>query len=302
MKVSVIIVTLNRPDCVRTCLNCLQEQDPRVDQVVLVDASLDDSTSDVVREFPEVQYLRTDVGYGHMTKSRNLGLSKAFGDVIVFLDDDAFPHPNWLRTLISPYCDPTVGGVGGRALNNQAGESITGIDEIGRIWPSGRITGFFAADPGKVIEVDHLIGCNMSWRRSVLEEMGGLRDDYPGTEVREETDIAIRVRKLGYKLLFQPSAIVTHVGAPQAKGRRFDVRYAYYHAHNHAMLITRNFGLKPITCRSALREIRESVVDFFKKQAGALGHFFARIIGLCLGTLRGIILLANERTNPIRRK
>lgn len=302
MTASVIVVTLNRPDCVRRCLECLLGQVPRPEQVIVVDASADDRTGAVAREFPEVDYVRTDVGYGHMTKSRNLGLRRAKGDVVVFLDDDAFAHDGWLAALLAPYSDEAVGGVGGRALNNAPGEATYGVDRIGRLWPDGSLTGHFAADPGGSIDVDHLIGCNMSWRADVLRRLGGLRDDYPGTEVREETDIALRVRALGYRLVFQPAAVVTHIGAPQVKGRRFDARYAYYHARNHAMLMARNFGpLSGRSCRSAVREVREMLVEAAKRFAVAAGHLAARAAGLVVGMVSGAMRYVRERGDPVRR-
>jgi GT2 family glycosyltransferase len=301
MTVSVVIVTLNRPECMQRCLECLRAQQPCADEVFVVDASADERTAEVVRAFPEVVYLRTDVGYGHMTKSRNLGLSMCAGDVIAFIDDDAFVHDGWLGALLEPYADPAIGGVGGRALNNQPGEATAGIGQIGRLLPDGTITGNFAADPGRVLEVDHLIGCNMSWRASVLRQLGGLRDDYPGTEVREETDIALRVRRLGYRLVYQPAAVVTHVGAPQAKGRRFDTRYAYYHARNHAMLVVRNYGpMSRLAVRSAVREVGEMFLEVAKRLGVAGLHLAARAAGLSVGTGAGLVRYARERGDPTR--
>ena len=90
MTVTVIVVTLNRPDCVRRCLNCLLEQQPRPDQVIVVDASADDLTRTATAEFPGVLYLRNDNGFGRMTASRNIGLKRAVGEMIAFVDDDAF--------------------------------------------------------------------------------------------------------------------------------------------------------------------------------------------------------------------
>lgn len=302
MNATVLVVTLNRPDCVRQCLRCLAEQDPPPHQVIVIDASIDDRTRDAVAAFPTTLYLRNPTGFGHMTQSRNIGLQHATGDIIAFIDDDAFVHPHWLDHLLRPYADPTVGGVGGRALNNQPGETERGVEQIGRLLPNGALTGNFAADPGKVIEVDHIIGCNMSWRADVLSRLGGLRDDYPGTEVREETDIALRVRKLGFRILFQPGAVVTHVGAPQVKGRRFDGRYAYYHARNHAMLIVRNFGpFSSHALRSTIREVHEFSLEAAKRIGMATCHLAARSLGLTVGLIAGCWCYLREHGKPFRR-
>ena len=47
----------------------------------------------------------------------------------------------------------------------------------------------------------------------------------------------------GYRLVYTPDAVVEHVAAPYAKGRRFDLRYAYWAQKNHLILLIRNFGL-----------------------------------------------------------
>ncbi len=301
MSVTVIIVTLNRPDCVRRCLECLEQQEPQPDQVVVVDASDDDATRNVVSTFSNVFYRRNENGYGRMTASRNIGLLCATGEIIAFIDDDAFAHRGWLAALLEPYHDVTVGAVGGRALNNQPGEHKLGVDRIGRLLPNGEVTGNFAADPGKLVEVDHIIGCNMSFRRSVLAELGGLREDYPGTEVREETDISLRIRKLGYSVLYTPFAIVDHIGAPQAKGRRFDTRYAYYVARNHAVMLIRNFGpFAGITMRYFVFSAGAAAKEFARRLGGALARVIAFALGTFFGIVSGLDLFIKKGREPRR--
>lgn len=303
MTLTVIIVTYNRPDCVRQCLECLMAQEPKPDQVIVVDASSDTRTRDVVAESAGVEYLRNESGYGHMTQSRNVGLGRARGDVVVFLDDDAYAHPGWLAHLLEEYDDESVGGVGGRALNNQPGEEVLGVDRIGRFTSSGELTGFFAANPARTLDVDHLVGCNMSFRRSVLQELGGLRDDYPGTELREETDICFRVRKLGYRLVFTPFAVVDHVGAPQGKGQRFDLRYAYYGQRNHMVLLLRNFGpFSQVVWRYLGKSLLvQGAFEFVKRIAAACARLGVLLAGTAVGMGVGLWLAATQGTGPVRR-
>lgn len=301
MTTSVIIVTLNRPDCVRRCLDCLFNQSPRPQQILVVDASPDARTQQVVDEFSDVVYLRNDNGYGRMTASRNIGLKVATGEIIAFLDDDAFAHPGWLENLRATYTDRTVGAVGGRALNNQPGEEVLGVNGIGRLKPNGLLTGYFAADPGKVIEVDHIIGCNMSYRSDVLAALGGLREDYTGTEVREETDICLRVKALGYKTLFNPLACVDHIGAPQAKGQRFDARYAYYAQRNHLVLLIRNFGPgASIVWRYLGTSFVATLFEFVKKVAAAFARLGANMGGTVAGIVAGLLLISKTGRDPVR--
>jgi GT2 family glycosyltransferase len=164
--------------------------------------------------------------------------------VIAFIDDDAYVRDGWLTAILAAFVDRSVGAVAGRTCNGIRGEESEGIAEIGQILPSGDLTGYFAADPGATIEVDHGIGANMSFRREVLARLGGFRNDFLGASaLREDTNIFLRLRALGYRAVFAPAAAVDHVGAPHVRGQRFDFRYLFWARHNHALLLARNFGL-----------------------------------------------------------
>lgn len=269
---SVVIITYARPDYVRTCLTHLAGLRTPPHEIVVVDASPDDRTIRLVaEEFPDVRLVRNELGPGTMPESRQLGYAATDGDVIAFIDDDAFVDPEWLDELLVPYAEPTVVGVGGRALNGIEGEETKGIGEIGRLLPDGRLTGNFAANPGRVIQVDHMLGANMSFRRTALDAIGGIRGNYPGTCLCEESDISLRLGKAGGTLLFQPHAIVRHVAAPYTSGgKRFDRRYLYYARRNHLVLLVRVFGWRdPI--------VRRYAVSAFRGQTEYLWRFLHRL-------------------------
>ena len=302
MTISVIIVTLNRPDCVSHCLDCLLDQVPRPNQIIIVDASPDDHTRRIVDRFYNVVYLRNENGYGRMTASRNIGLKVATGEIIAFLDDDAFPHPGWLENLVATYTDEKIGAVGGRALNNQSGEEALGVNEIGKLKPNGVLTGYFAANPGKVVEVDHVMGCNMSFRRNVVAQLGGFREDYPGISgVREDSDMCLRVKALGYNIFFNPAACVDHAGAPQAKGQNFDTRYVYYSERNHLTLLIRNFGPgAAIVWRYLGSSAVTTVLEFAKRLASSTARLGVGAGGAAVGIACGLSALLRTGRDPVR--
>ncbi len=242
-SVSVVVVTYNRPEHVRVCLRHISEQTVAPAQTIVVDSSPDEATETIVREqFPAVHYLRNPRGAGTTATARALGLRAVDAEIVAFLDDDAYGHPGWLAEMLAPFIDPTVGGVGGRVRNGQPNEENDGDGQIGMLLPNGTLTGYFAADPGRMIEVDHLLGASMAYRVGALRQIGGIHDFYPGTCLREETDIALRVKAAGWKLVFNPAAVVDHVAGPYAKGRRFDLRYVYFSQRNHVVLLGRVYG------------------------------------------------------------
>jgi GT2 family glycosyltransferase len=229
-------------------------------------------------------------------------LLAAIGNVVAFLDDDAYAHPAWLEHLLGSYADSAVGAVGGRALNNQPGEAETGAHEIGRLKANGTLTGYFAADPGRTIEVAHVMGCNMSFRREVLAELGGFREDYPGISgVREDTDMCLRVSRLNRRILFNPLACVDHVGAPQAKGRRFDARYMFFAVQNHCVMLQRNFGWSsPFVWRFLGVALADAAARGVRRLGGAFLQFGAVLWGLTCGFARAAISSVRRERGPIR--
>src|SRR5919201_5934053 len=108
-KVSVLIVSWCRPEYVRACLAHLTELTARPDEVVVVDASGDDRTAAVVNDFPAVVRIPFAGGAGHLTRSRNVGLLHVSGDVIAFIDDDAYVRDGWLTAMLAAFADPRVG-------------------------------------------------------------------------------------------------------------------------------------------------------------------------------------------------
>lgn len=244
-SVSVVIATYNRASHLAICLDHLEKQTHVPDDIAVVDASPGPETRELIdRQFPNVRYLRNPNGAGSTATSRAIGIAATIGEIVAFLDDDAYAEPAWLENLLIRYADPDVGAVGGRAVNGQPGEESEGLGQIGRFLPNGSLTGFFAADPGRDVVVDHLLGANMSVRRSAVEDVGGIHDHYPGTCLREETDIALRLGLAGYRIVFTPAAVVRHVAGPYAKGRRFDLRYTYYAHRNHLVLLARTVGVR----------------------------------------------------------
>lgn len=194
--------------------------------------------------------------------ARNSGVAASSGSIVAFLDDDAVASPEWLALLAQAYRDPEVAGVGG---------------SIEPMWEQARPPWFprefdwvvgcsYLGMPVTAQEVRNLHGCNMSFRREVLDALGGFRLGYGC----DETELCIRLRQRwpAQKLLYAPEAKVFH-NVPRGRSgfRRFLSR-CYFEGGSKAV-VTRLVGVgaglssEYRYTRTVLpRGVRRGVVDF----------------------------------------
>lgn len=259
-QLTVCVVTYERSAFVVRCLESLAQHAGDA-EVIVVDASANDDAEAVAAAHPAVTYLHRPQLAGWMTRSRNEALLHATGDLISFLDDDVVVSAVWKRGLLDAFAsEPRPAAVAGRTRNLLPGEERYDLP-IGRLLDDGTLTAGFAALTDGLVEVDHGIGANMAFRRETLARLGGFRDDYPGTAMREDTDIFLRIKTLGGRTLFSPDAVVDHLPAPHVKGRRFDTRYKLYGRRNHMVLLARHAGRRSALLRRWVRADLAAVRD-----------------------------------------
>lgn len=246
--VSVVIITRNRPQMVQDCLEHLRKQTVSPGEIIVVDSSTGEDTQAELDGYPEVVRLRIPDGRNNMPQARNLGIEHARGEIIAFIDDDSMVREGWLRHLVDGYSLPDVGGVGGRVVDEYEDTRVNLQDQrIGLVRESGLITANFGLDPGHPVEVDHYRGCNMSFRKDALLPIGGFDHNYTGGNTLEETDVCIRVKRAGYRLIFEPRAVVDHLGVRWLgfQKRAPGILEFFHGTKNYAYFFFKNFGIRP---------------------------------------------------------
>lgn len=215
MKISLVINTFNRIASLPNTLEALTFLRYPDLEVVVVNGPSTDGTDEYLRANWADRIKLCDCAEPNLSKSRNIGIQNASGDVVCFIDDDGVPEPDWLDELVKAYQDERVAAAGGWVrdhsgvnyqskyiVSSRSGDSDCGIDDPLAV-PEASIHA--ESFPG-------LIGVNSSFRRSHLLEVGGFDEIY--AYFLDETDVLARLVDAGYKVAMVPSAQVHHKYAP----------------------------------------------------------------------------------------
>jgi len=290
-SVVVCVYTEKRLSQIRAALDSIARQTMPPSQVIVVADHNPALCDRLAAEYPDHEVISNKFERG-LSGARNTGVEHAAGDVVVFLDDDAWAQPQWLSTLLASYHDESVLGVGGVVLAewSSPGRPAWLPDEF--LWVVGCS---YRGQPEVKAEVRNPIGANMSFRRSAFDQ-AGLFDSSVGRTLTsrplgcEETEFSIRLRRLspGARIIYEPQAVVYHhVDQSRATWRYFlgrcraegcsKARVTRLSGASAALSSERSYVTHTI-----IRAVRRELSGFFR-----LGRrdSMMRLVALCLGTL-----------------
>lgn len=220
ISVLICAYTAERLPRISEAIESLRAQTVAAHEIVLAIDHAPELAAECRRRWPDLHVVENREQQG-LSGARNTGVAECGGEVVAFLDDDAVAAPDWLQRLGDAYLDPTVLGVGGA---------------VNPAWEEGRPSWFppefdwvvgctHSGMPSERGTVRNLVGANMSFRRAILEEVGGFRHELGriGTIPSgcEETDLCIRIgqRWPDGRILYDPLATVDHF-VPASRGTR----------------------------------------------------------------------------------
>jgi len=196
-RVSVVLCTHNGSRTVAECLEGLRRLDYPDFEVIVVDDGSRDRTAEIARGHP-VQLLSTPhVG---LSAARNIGWQAATGEIVAYIDDDAYPDRHWLRYLAYAFQTTSHAAIGGPNLP-PANDGLV-ADCVARA-PGG---------PMQVLisdrEAEHVPGCNMAFRRETLSAVGGFDPRF--RTAGDDVDVCWKIVQRGLTIGFHPGAVVWH--------------------------------------------------------------------------------------------
>jgi len=183
--------------CIKECLKL-----PEVDEIIVVpDIPLTTKDPDKRVKF----IISGKIGPG---KKRDMGADASTGDILAFIDDDAYPASTWLASAKSIFSDPNVVAVGGPA--------ITALEDgflqraSGHVFSSPLCTGGydFRYVPRSQRESDDLPSVNLLVRKKDFQALGGFDTSFwPGEDTKLCLDL---VHKLKKRMIYHPEVLVHH--------------------------------------------------------------------------------------------
>jgi GT2 family glycosyltransferase len=232
MKLSIIIVSWNVKDDLLTCLSSIKDNRPvgPFEQIVVDNAS-SDGTADALRQaYPEVTLIENHENKG-FAAANNQGIKLSSGEYVLLLNPDTVIGPASLDILVD-FLDkhPDVGACGPKLLNTDGSVqasvrrfptfrgvlySHTVCRLLGLFRPQYRKWMMKDFDYNSQMDVDQIMGAAMMVRRSILEQVGDMDENF--FMYFEEIDLCYRIKLAGWRIVFLPDAVISHFGGRSSR-------------------------------------------------------------------------------------
>lgn len=269
-QITIVIGTLNRPQVILTLLNQLKKLKKPSIEVLVIDQSIDEDYKTLKTKFPDMSNFKlVHFETPNTCKYLNYGWRHAKADIVLYLDDDVTVADRTVSAHLNQYRDLRTKAVAGRVIND--GEAISKDDKVGRVfWYGASFAKNFTYEKKAIVEFPY--GCNMSFRKSALAQLGGFDEKLaPPMYAFNEIDIGVRINKVWKNsLIFLPQALVYHHQYKSGgtrnnftleevmKGNNFNYGYFVgknYNAFENLIFFVRRFSYQLLKESRSIKEI-----------------------------------------------
>lgn len=239
MKISIIVTNWNGLKLLKKNFQRVIDTSQDADEIIFTDdASSDESVSyikSLQKRFSKIKIIahKKNVGFG---KNSNHAVSKAKGDLVVLLNNDIYPHDNYIKNSLKHFKDKEVFGVGFAETGNENWSTV--------YWQNG----YLQHGRGQEIKKPHisawLSGGSSIIRKEYFEKLGGFDPVYEPFYY-EDLDLGFRAWKSGYKLLWDPACVVEH--KHESTISKFPKKFLdYVKERNRLLIVLRNIDNKKL--------------------------------------------------------
>lgn len=244
-RISIVIVNHNGRHIIEKCLSSLMESTYTNIEIIMVDnASKDDSSDFVSRNFPSVNVLQSEINLG-FAGGCNKGAKIAGGDYIIFMNNDVQVSKDWIKPLIGACSRNDIAVCGGKIFLGKTKDRLYSAGGVLNLFSVPIDRGFLEVDRGQFNrpeDVAYVSGAALMIDKKTFDMLGGFDAKY--FAYCEEVDLCLRTWLSGFRVVYIPSSVVHHdfggsFGRPSPFRRFFGVR-------NMAFTLIKVFGLRSL--------------------------------------------------------
>jgi GT2 family glycosyltransferase len=213
-SLSIVIPSYRRADLLALCLESVADHAPRHTQVIVVDdGSAQGLISRTARQFAGVEVIRLEKSSGFCIAA-NRGIAAATGSIVELLNDDTQVEPGWSEQAMKWFEDESIASVAPLVLLALESETYPIIDSAGDEYNLGGYAskrGHRQPYGGEFACPREVFGASASsafYRREVLQRVGGFPEQFGA--YFEDVDLSWRIRRAGFRTMYEPSSIVWH--------------------------------------------------------------------------------------------
>jgi len=290
---SVVICTYNRAGYLKKCLDSMLNQNYDNFEVIVVNGPSTDETENLLKKYPFKVIQQKEKG--GLSAARNLGIKEAKGEIIAFIDDDGIADESWLYELTKLYTTEDIVSVGGKIMpiwlsekpewyTNQLGSYLSLLD--------------ISQNIKQIVFPDCPYGCNMSFKKSIFNVVGYFDVSFGRCLSKnnllsgEEVDLCKRINERGYKILYNPKAIVHHQIDPSRVTKAWFRKRFYWGGISGAVFNKKHHGTGYVfkfTMRALFLAIPYNLVRYSLERIKGDNKSFVRELSLLsnLGYVKG---------------
>jgi GT2 family glycosyltransferase len=282
--VSIIILNYNQLKVTCEFIDSARSLEyPNYELIMVDNASKEDPTPIIQSRYPQIRLIRNQLNLG-FTGGNNVGINAARGDYFLIINNDTEVMPDLIERMLEPFAkDARVGVVSPKILYYSHRRIIqyAGFTEVNPFTGRNKAIGLMEEDKGQFDIPGHTAsahGAAMMVKREVVEKVGAMPDIF--FIYYEELDWSAQIRRAGYQVYYQPSAVIFHKESVTV-GKESPMK-TYFQNRNRILFMRRNtnaFQLMLFLLFYSTFAVPKNIIKYVRKgQLEHLRHFFKALL------------------------